>query len=936
MNPYLKLSVAVLLPALSSVILYYLDRKTIFGRINGTIKQLIYGIVFGALAIIGTEWGIPMNGAQVNCRDAAVLTAGLLFGAPAGIIAGIIGGVERWIAVAWGIGTYTRVACSVSTVIAGFYAAGLRKFMFEDKKPGIWISLEIGIVMEVFHLTMIFVTNMSTVNQAIEVVKSCTAPMIVGNGLSVMISVIVLTLACRESLKMQKRNQARITQTIQRWMLLAVTLAFVLTSGFVYRLQTKASVTQADNLLELALEGTAADINASSDTNLLRITNSIGRELDDNNYGVIAEKYQVAEISLVDENGIIIRSSVPEYLGFDMHQGAQSEEFLCLLDDKTEYVQRYGPIARDSNIKRKYAGVRYGQGFLQVGYDAEQFQRDIDDEVIGFTKYSHVGQSGYTMIVDAKLQPVSLPEGLNLEDLNELGPEIENAGQNNTVVTKINGENVYCRYCTVEGYYLISVLPETEVWRTRDIAIYINVFMEILIFAVLFAMIYMLIKRVVVNKIDQVNSSLDRITNGHLDEVVNVRSNREFASLSDDINQTVDTLKRYIDEASARIDAELELARNIQLSVLPNIFPAFPKRKDFDIFGCTYPAKEVGGDFFDLYMTGDDTLHFMIADVSGKGIPAAMFMMRAKTELKGLTETGMHLDEVFTQGNRTLCEGNDVEMFVTAWQGSVNLESGLMYYVNAGHNPPLVFREGRFDFLRSKRGFILAGMDGMTYKVQEMQLKPGDIVFLYTDGIPEAADVNGGFYGNDRLIEVINSREYESMEELCGFLKADVDSFVGEAPQFDDITMLAFRYLGSSSAPSMTVNEAKIEDIENVTAFVEDELSKIGCPMKAVVQISVAIDEIFSNIVKYGYQGKPGPVTVSVEAMEDPKRAVVRFVDEGIPYNPLLNEDPDISLNAEERTIGGLGIYVVKKTMDDVRYVYENDHNILTIEKKYN
>ncbi len=209
------------------------------------------------------------------------------------------------------------------------------------------------------------------------------------------------------------------------------------------------------------------------------------------------------------------------------------------------------------------------------------------------------------------------------------------------------------------------------------------------------------------------------------------------------------------------------------------------------------PAKEVGGDFYDFYITQSDTLHFLIADVSGKGIPAAMFMMRAKTELKSLTEADIPLAEVFTNGNEALCEGNDAGMFVTAWQGSVDLQNGILHYVNAGHNPPLVRHgDGKFEYLRSKAGFVLAGMDGVRYKTQEWQLEKGDVIFLYTDGVTEATNASTELFGEERLLEAINRSEFTSMEELCAIMKKEVDAFVGDAPQFDDITMLAFRYIG--------------------------------------------------------------------------------------------------------------------------------------------
>ena len=937
-DSYIKLSIAALLPVAAAAILYLLEGKTPFGKLKDSVKQVIFGIIFGALAIIGTEWGIPMNGAQVNCRDAAVMIAGLLFGAPAGIIAGLIGGIERWIAVAWGIGTFTRVACTVSTIIAGFYAAALRKFMFEDKKPGWLISCAAGIVMEVFHLTMVFITNMATPEKAMTVVKACSVPMIIANGVSVMLAATVLTLLAKDGIFSFgfKRDRVRISQTIQRWLLATVVLAFAVTSYFVYSLQDRIAVSQTDSLLSLALDETAADILDASDQNMLVLAQKVAGEVETADLSSIAARYSIAEISVADKNGIITDSTNPNFIGFDMASGRQSAEFLCLLNGEQQYVQKYGPISYDDTIMRKYAGVRFGTGFLQIGYNSSQFQSDIDTQVVGLTKNRHVGKTGFILILDENLDLVSAPTGITQEVTKARKKDIFSQQPNTTFLLDVNGAPCYCRYHTTEGYYVTAVLPEEEALQMRNIALYVNTFMEILVFGALFALIYLLIKKVVVNQIKNINSSLAKITGGDLGVVVDVRSNEEFASLSDDINSTVDTLKRYIDEASARIDAELEFAKNIQASALPSSFPAFPKHRDFDIFASMNPAKEVGGDFYDFYMTDADKLHFLIADVSGKGIPAAMFMMRAKTELKSLTESGAAINEVFTHGNAALCEGNDAGMFVTAWQGGIDLSSGLVRFANAGHNPPLVrHADGKFEYLRSRAGFVLAGMDGVAYKAQDLQLEPGDIIFLYTDGVTEATDANKELYGEDRLLSAINSRTFESMEELCRFIKADVDAFVGDAPQFDDITMLALKYIGTPPAPSIRIENAAISDIPAVTEFVEAELEKLDCPMKSTIQINVAIDELFSNIVKYGYVKQPGPVTVSVIARDDPHGVCIRFEDEGIPYNPLNKEDPDVSLSVEERGIGGLGIFLVKKTMDDIKYAYDNGKNILSITKYF-
>ena len=940
MKEYLALGLVALLPVAVAVVLYYLDKNTPFGNAKKETKQLIYGVIFGILAILGTECGVPLNGAQVNCRDACVLIAGLMFGGPAGIIAGIIGAVERWVAVAWGVGTFTRVACSLATLLAGFYSAALRKYMFEDKKPGWFISGAIGVVMEVFHVSLIFVTNMNEPDRAIAVIESCSGPMIIANGLSVMIAAILLVLISGDRMLEKEKGEVRISQTVQRWLLVTVVLAFAVTTLFVLNLQNKLASAQTDDYLSLALDETISDVSDASDKYMLNIAHLAAKEVDCSTdretAEAIADKYNITEVFIVNKKGMVAGCNIHKYESFNMASGEQSAEFLCLLEDTEEYVQSFQPMSYDQKSGRKYAGVKTDYGFVQIGYDAEALQDRIDAEVVGITRNRHIGETGYVIVVDSTAALISAPDRITEETLKADGKMIGEIPENTTVRMLLGGEDVFCRYRNAEGYYIISVYPAAEALQTRDVAMYVNTFLEILVFAVLFALIYMLIKKIVVNQIEEINSSLAKITGGDLDEIVNVRSNQEFASLSDDINRTVDTLKKYIAEASARIDEELEFAKNIQSSALPNSFPAFPKRKDFDIFASMTPAKEVGGDFYDFYMTDNNRLHFLIADVSGKGIPAAMFMMRAKTELKSLTEAATPLNEVFTHGNRALCEGNDAGMFVTAWQGGIDLRNGKLQFANAGHNPPLVRHgDGKFEYLRSRAGFVLAGMDGVKYKTQETQLDPGDIVFLYTDGVTEATDADKKLFGEDRLLEAINSREFESMEELCKHVKAEVDAFVGEAPQFDDITMVAFKYIGEPPAPTIHFDNAKIEDIPAVTEFVEAELEKLDFPMKSTMQISVAIDEIMSNIVRYAYQGENGPATVKIITKEDPNRVYIRFEDEGVPYNPLTNQDPDVTLSAEARKIGGLGIYIVKKTMDNVRYKYEDGKNILTLTKLY-
>jgi len=341
----------------------------------------------------------------------------------------------------------------------------------------------------------------------------------------------------------------------------------------------------------------------------------------------------------------------------------------------------------------------------------------------------------------------------------------------------------------------VAVLPQGEAALSRNVAVCVTTAMQIVIFVTLFIMIFVLVKKLVVDNILKINDSLSAITEGHLDTVVDVRSHEEFAALSDDINSTVDALKRYISDAEARIDAELAFAKAIQHSAIPTMFPPYPNRKEFEVWACMHTAKEVGGDFYDFYFVDENTLAILIADVSGKGIPAALFMMQAKTLLKSYAESGMDVADVMTQANNKLCEGNAAGMFVTVWMGYLNTGTGEVTYANAGHNPPLIrHSDGSVTYIKSRPGLVLAGMEGICYRSNTVRLKPGDLLYLYTDGVTEAVNMGNDLYGEKRLLAALECNADADVRMVCESVKADVDAFAGEALQFDDITMLALRY----------------------------------------------------------------------------------------------------------------------------------------------
>lgn len=427
-----------------------------------------------------------------------------------------------------------------------------------------------------------------------------------------------------------------------------------------------------------------------------------------------------------------------------------------------------------------------------------------------------------------------------------------------------------------------------------------------------------------------------------------IRNKDEIGALAQAIARMEIDISSYIANLTAvtaekeRIGTELNIATKIQKDMLPCIFPAFPGRDEFEIYAAMMPAKEVGGDFYDFFLTDEDHLVMVMADVSGKGIPAALFMVIAKTLLKNSALSGLPAGEIARKVNAQLCENNDAGMFVTVWLGILTISTGHLTYINAGHEYAAVMREGgAYELVKENHGFVMAGLEGISYKEFEMELEPGDRLFLYTDGVAETADPSNELYGTDRMLSALNRTTGMEPQETVRELKRDIDTFAGDAPQFDDITMLSFYYRKRSmtdmdSCEQKDKNEitvtAEIGNLDRVTDFVNDRMSRYGCPDQTMRQIDIVIDELFGNIAYYAYPQETGDVTVGVEVIRDKTMtAVITFTDYGIPYDPLEREDPDTSLSAQERTIGGLGIFIVKSSVDDISYEYEEGRNVLRV-----
>lgn len=378
-----------------------------------------------------------------------------------------------------------------------------------------------------------------------------------------------------------------------------------------------------------------------------------------------------------------------------------------------------------------------------------------------------------------------------------------------------------------------------------------------------------------------------------------------------------------ISHEHSRVETELQTASQIQLHALP-VASELTDGKDvcFDLATSIIPAKEVGGDFYDFFYIDPTHLALVIADVSGKGVPAALFMMISKVMLDSSAQNSKSPAQVLTAVNRQLCKKNEDHMFVTVWLGVLDLTSGELISANAGHENPIVCHaDGSVDVIKTKHGMVLGAISGVRYRDDVMQLQPGDTLFVYTDGIPEAHNVSSEMYGMDRLVAALKNKQNMPLQELVDSVQRDVDAFVGKAPQFDDSTMLALRMKGLLIREGIQVHP-DYESIVQVKAYVEQQLGQASVPTKCTGKIKTSLDELYSNIVHYS-----GATWAEVVCHVSEGAVTVVLRDNGMPYDPTSQALPNTSLGAMERRIGGLGIFMARKLMDEITYQHVNGCN---------
>ena len=469
-------------------------------------------------------------------------------------------------------------------------------------------------------------------------------------------------------------------------------------------------------------------------------------------------------------------------------------------------------------------------------------QLDTLQEIVSKTTY---GESGFSVIVSGDGQVIYSPrkegdlkmDGFYSSDIRDAG----NTELTMIVGTALKGETGY-KQVRIDGeeYYVAYAPMDTVNWTemmfiskkeleapTNDLLIkmdestqtafsyYRKSYFMILLASSLFMILLVWATAVLARLMSR------RLTGpiNHMIEVLGNKTKESFSFEMEDTYRTGDEIevlaetfdelsertRRYIREITEitaekeRIGAELDVATRIQEDMLPTDFPAFPDIDEFELFASMTPAKEVGGDFYDFFLIDDDHLALVVADVSGKGVPAALFMVVAKTLIKNAAQLGKTPSEIFGYVNEQLCHGNKEEFFVTAWMGIVEISTGKGLAANAGHEHPVLRRAGgEWEIVIYKHSLALAAMEGVSFREHEFLLSPGDCLFVYTDGVPEATDTNGELFGTERMVQALNEKEDAAPDELLPHVKTRVDEFVGDAPRFDDLTMLGIKWLGTT------------------------------------------------------------------------------------------------------------------------------------------
>jgi len=594
-------------------------------------------------------------------------------------------------------------------------------------------------------------------------------------------------------------------------------------------------------------------------------------------------------------------------------------------------------------------------GIVTVDIDLSWLSSLIDSLNIARTGYAYLLSKEGTFLSHPDQSLImnesifTLAEKYNNIDLLEIGNEMVEGKSGFVRFRPLSLEGyswLYYTHLPNSGWSIAIVFPEDELLADLHF-----LFLTLVALALGGIVLIFVVITVISNRITRPIEKLAKVSakfgSGHFDvSLPKVKRNDEIGQLTDSFRLMREELKKYVANlkettaAKNRIESELKIAHDIQQGIIPKIFPPFPDREDVDLYAVLDPAKEVGGDLYDFFFLDDKRLVFAIGDVSGKGVPASLFMAITRTLLRAKAVGNISSPEIVTNINKELCIDNDNAMFVTFFLGILNLETGDLDFCNAGHNYPYILKTGKPPAqLNQTHGTPLGLFEEIKYKSGNMKIEKGDSLVLYTDGIPEAMDIVGNLFGDPKLEDILIAFDDEhSPEKITKKLLEDTKTFESGAEQSDDITILVLTYYNNYKVKTST-NEFsidisnKVEEISKMNALIDQACEAWSIDVAHGHKVNLALEEIVSNIINYSFTtNTEHSIHISLHLIEDIVRITVS--DDGKAFNPLEKKDPDsLDKSIEEREIGGLGIYFVKQFMDHVEYRRDDGKNILTFEK---
>lgn len=491
-------------------------------------------------------------------------------------------------------------------------------------------------------------------------------------------------------------------------------------------------------------------------------------------------QYRNTITKLYNENGYVVGDIILEHIDTEeITYYTNNWETDDYYDDLSSYLDT---VLIASNAKYIYIVVPEETGRMRYVYDSSGMD---------FASYDPI--SSY---LDVAMEAYYTGERVKNNYMVRNSPKYGKLTSSVIPIVNSNGDSVALLFVDIAMEVITSTLRKFII-RT--------ILISLIILIICNQICYYYMNKTLINPLHLIENCLMEFANNNAtitEKLKDINSQDELNNLSETIYSMEQTVVQYIDEVTSitaekeRIGAELNVATEIQANMLPRIFPPFPEFKEFDIFASMQPAKEVGGDFYDFFMIDKSHIGLVMADVSGKGVPAALFMVISKTLIKNRAQMGGMPSEILSTVNNQLCENNKAEMFVTVWLGILDIDTGIITAASAGHEFPAVKHNGKYELLKDKHGFVLAGMDNLKYKDYEIKLEKGDSLFVYTDGVAEATNSENELFGTNRMIDALNIEPDSDCRAILSNVQNKIDDFVKDAPQFDDITMLCLEYYG--------------------------------------------------------------------------------------------------------------------------------------------